>query len=131
MSRVSKIVLAILLIVIALLIGFYLLIGAIWTGAFNFLFPKEIGTYESPDGEYTLVFEQLGDPAWPFGPTDVRLTLKNRTGKPLEKLSTQVHNDGGNAGEDNIRSIDWAYDKVIVVLGGAEMEDREIILPYD
>ena len=71
----------------------------------NFMLPKEISTYNSTDGEYSLVFEQMGDPQWPFGPTDVRLTLKNYDGKIIERASTQLSNDGGNAGEHNIAFI--------------------------
>ena len=97
MSMTVKIVLIIVSIAVALLIGAWLFIGAIWSGAFNFLLPNEIATYHSPDGEYSLVFEQMGDPGWPFSPTDVRLTLKNHDGKIIERVSTQVFDDGANA----------------------------------
>ena len=105
MSKTGKIVLVIFLIAVAFIIGAWLFAGALWTGAFNFMLPEEIATYHSPDGEYSLVFEQMGDPAWPFGPADVRLTLKNHTGKIIERVSAQIFNDGGSAGKDNIASI--------------------------
>jgi hypothetical protein len=72
----------------------------------------------------------MGDPAWPFGPADVRLTLENRSGKRIGRISTQVFNDGGSAGEWNIRSVSWGDEAVSVVLRGAEMEDKEITLAY-
>ena len=103
---------------------------AITDGALNFMFPNEIATYCSPDGEYSLVFEQMGDPAWPFGPADVRLTLKNNNGKTIECVSAQVFNDGGSADEYNIASISWNDDVVIVVLRACEMEDKEISIAY-
>lgn len=131
MSKAGKIVLIILSIVVALLIGTWLFIGALWTGAFNFMLPNEIATYNSPDGEYSLLFEQMGDPAWPFGPTEVRLTLKNHNGKVIERVSTQVYNDGGNASERSIKSISWNNDAVVVVLQGAEMEDKEVIITFN
>ena len=121
----------IFLIVVALIIGAWLFIGALWNGAFNFMLPKEIATYNSPDGEYSLVFEQMGDPGWPFGPTDVRLTLKNHDGKIIERVSTQVFNDGANASEYNIASISWNDDAVVVILRGAEMEDKEVSIAYN
>lgn len=131
MGKAGKIVLLILSITVALLIGAWLFVGALWSGAFNFMLPEEVATYNSPEGEYSLVFEQMGDPAWPFGPTDVRLTLKNHDGKIIKRLSTQVHNDGGCASEWNIKSISWSHEAVVVILRGAEMKDKEVIIVYN
>ena len=130
MNKAVKVVLIIVSIAVALIIGAWLFIGAIWSGAFNFLLPNEIATYHSPDGEYSLVFEQMGDPGWPFGPTDVRLTLKNHDGKIIKRVSTQVLNDGVNADEGNISSISWNDDGVVVVLKACEMEDKEVSIAY-
>ena len=130
MSKAGKIVLLILSITVALIIGAWLFVGALWSGSLNIMRPNEIATYHSPDGEHSLVFEQMGDPGWPFGPTDVRLTLKNYDGKTIERVSTQVFNDGGNASERNIVSISWNDDAVIVVLGASEMEDKEVSIAY-
>ena len=130
MTKAGKIVLTIVSVVIVLIISAWLFVGALWTGAFNFMFPEEIATYHSPDGEYSLVFEQMGDPAWPFGPADVRLTLRNHTGKIIERVSAQVFNDGGSASKDNIASIAWNDDAVIIVLSACEMEDKEVSIPY-
>ena len=130
MHKAGKILLVTVSILLVLAIGAYLFIGALWSGALNFLFPKEIAAYQSPDGEYSLLFEQMGDPAWPFGPTDVRLTLKDRSGKTMGRISTQVYNDGGGASEWNIKSVSFDNDAVVVVLRGAEMEDKEVAIPY-
>lgn len=130
MSKIGKIVLIIVSAAVVLVIGAWLFIGAVWSGAFNFMLPHEIATYHSPDGEYSLVFEQMGDPAWPFGPTDVRLTLKNHDGKVIGRVSTQVFNDGGNASEWNIAAISWKDDAVMIVLRAAEMKDKEISIAY-
>ncbi|MBQ7968484.1 MAG: hypothetical protein IJ292_01495 [Clostridia bacterium] len=131
MGKTGKIILIILSITIALLIGAYIFIGAVWSGAFNFMLPNEIVTYNSPDGEYTLVFEQMGAPAWPFGPTDVRLTLKKHDGKIIERVSTQLFDDGVNASERNIASISWNDDAVIVILRASEMKNKEVTISYD
>ena len=131
MSKIGKVVLVILLLALGLLVAAWLFVGALWSGAFNFMFPKEVATYHSPDTEYSLVFEQMGDPAWPFGPADVRLTLKNSNGKVINRISTQVFNDGGPASEWNMKSISWMDDAVVVILQGAEMEDKEVSISYN
>ena len=130
-SKTGKIVLFILLIAVAFIIGAYLFIVALWDGAFNAIHPKELAAYNSPDGKYTLIFEQMGDPQWPFGPTDVRLTLKNHDGKIIERVSTQLRDDGSNASEHNIVSISWNDDTVIVILRASEMQDKEISIAYN
>ena len=131
MNKAGKILLIILSIVVALIVGGYFLVVAFWNGTFNFMLPKEIATYHSPDAEYSLVFEQMGDPAWPFGSTDVRLPLKNCNGKIIERVSTQLSDDGANASEHNILSISWNDDVVIVVLRASEMKDKEISIAYN
>lgn len=131
MSKIGKVVLIILLVALGLLVAAWLFVGALWSGAFNFMFPQEVATYHSPDTEYSLVFEQMGDPAWPFGPADVRLTLKNSNGKVINRISTQVFNDGGPASEWNMKSISWMDDAVVVILQGAEMEDKEVSISYN
>lgn len=131
MSKAGKVILIILSIVFAFIFGAFLFVGALWNGTLNFLLPKEIATYQSPDGEYSLVFEQMGDPAWPFGPTDVRLTLKNNNGKIIERVSTQLSDDGTNASENNIASISWNSDEVVVVLRASEMKDKEVSIAYN
>ena len=131
MRKIVRTVLIIAAAVMAFIIGASLLIGALWNGTFNFLHPKEIETYHSPNGEYRLVFEQMGDPQWPFGPTDVRLTLKNHDGKIIDRVSTQIIDDGANASEHNIESVSWNDDAVIVVLGASEMKNKEILIAYN
>ena len=131
MSKAIRIILLILSIIVVLIIGGYLLFVAFWNGTFNFMLPKEIATYNSPDGEYSLVFEQMGDPEWPFGATDVRLTLKNHNGKIIERVSTQLDDDGANASKHNIASISWKDDAVIVILRASEMNDKEVSISYN
>ena len=91
--------------------------------------PKEIATYESPDGKYTLLFEQIGDPGWPFGSAKVRLTLKNAEGKTVARESSSVANDGGPAYKENIKAIRWEETQVTVTLDGEEEPEKDIFLP--
>lgn len=126
--RKNKIVLIILSTLFVIVIAF---IGAFvlwWNGAFNKLDIRNITSYEN--NGYTLSFQQLGEPQWSFGPTYVRLLLKDQQGKIIKKYDTSISDDGVDAGEHNIASVEWFDDKVIVVLQASEMEDREIIIPF-
>ena len=51
MNKTGKIVLAISAVAVALAIGSYLLVSALWNGIFDFMNVKEIATYNSPDGQ--------------------------------------------------------------------------------
>ena len=119
------IILTYLLILGVILIGTFALW---WNGAFNKLDFKNIASYEN--NGYTLFFQQLGDPQWPFGSTDVRLLLKNQQGKVISKYDTSIQDDGANAGERNIASVEWFEDRVIVILCASEMKDREITFSF-
>ena len=131
MTRAGKVTLITLAVAVAFIFGAFLFVGALWNGTFNFMLPNEIATYHSPDGEYSLGFEQMGDPAWPFGPTDVRLTLKNNKGKVIERVSTQLNDDGTNASENNIAAVSWNDDAVVIVLRASEMKDKEVVISYN
>ena len=131
MAKAGKVILIILAVAVAFMFGVFLFVGALWNGTFNFMLPKEVATYQSPDGEYSLVFEQMGDPAWPFGPTDVRLTLKTNKGKIIERVSTQLNDDGTSASENNIASVSWNDDAVVIILRASEMKDKEVVISYN
>ena len=129
-KKVTLIIVAAVAAFVVLVIGAYAVFAAWWNGAFNFMFPREIATYQSPDGEYTLVFEQLGQPDFPFGPADVRLTLKNEKGRRVDRVSTSIYEDGANASEYNIQSISWGEDGVTVILKASEMKNKRVVLLY-
>ncbi len=119
----------ILSVLFAIIIVFIGIITLWWNGAFNKLDTRNIISYEN--NGFTLTFQQLGDPQWPFGSTDIRLLLKNKQGKILKKYDTSIQDDGANAGEHNIASVEWFSDKVIVILQASEMEDKEIIFSFE
>ena len=126
--RKNKIVLIILSTLFVIVIAFIGTFVLWWNGAFNKFDVHDIVSYE--ENGYTLTFQQLGEPQWSFGSTDVRLLLKDQQGKILKKYDTSIQDDGANAGERNIASVEWFDDKVIVILQASEMEDREIIIPF-
>ncbi|MBO7548443.1 MAG: hypothetical protein J6T77_00590, partial [Clostridia bacterium] len=45
----------------------------------------DIASFDSPDGQYILVFQQVGEP-FSFGPADVRLTLKEKSGAVVNSI---------------------------------------------
>ena len=131
MNRIGKTILVTLSILVALIIVMYLLCMAAWHGVFDRKAIKEIATYDSPDGEYSLIFEQIGDPAWPYGPADVRLTLKDHNGKMIDRVSAKIQDDGCSADEHSVESVSWKEDAVVIVLCGSEMKDKEVVIPYN
>ena len=126
--RKNKIVLIILSTLFVIVIAFIGTFVLWWNGAFNKFDVRDIVSYE--ENGYTLTFQQLGEPQWSFGPTYVRLLLKDQQGKIIKKYDTSISDDGVDAGEHNIASVEWFDDKVVVVLQASEMEDREIIIPF-
>lgn len=127
--RKNKIVLIILSTLFVIVIAFIGTFVLWWNGAFDKFIVREIVSYE--ENGYTLIFQQLGDPQWPFGSTEVRLILKNQQGKIINKYDTSIQDDGANAGERNIASVEWFEDRVIVILCASEMENREIIISFE
>ncbi len=125
-NKIILILLSILFVIVIALIETFVLW---WNGAFNKFDVRDIVSYE--ENGYTLTFQQLGEPQWSFGSTDVRLLLKDQQGKIIKKYDTSISDDGVDAGEHNIASVEWFDDKVIVVLQASEMEDREIIISIE
>ena len=126
--RKNKIVLIILSTLFVIVIAFIGTFVLWWNGAFKKFDVRDIVSYE--ENGYTLTFQQLGEPQWSFGPTYVRLLLKDQQGKIIKKYDTSISDDGVDASEHNIASVEWFDDKVVVVLQASEMEDREIIIPF-
>ena len=94
------------------------------------MIPSDVATYNSPDEDYVLEFKQVGSP-WLYSPTNVKLTLKNKNGKIIKSVYTTLYNDGLNANEENIVSVSWNDDAVVVILRASEMDDKEISISYE
>lgn len=124
MARWLKIALILLGVSVVITLAIKGLVDILWDGSLDSLSVREIATYDSPDGAYTLVFEQIGSPTWPFGPADVRLTLRDSQGVFIDRISAKVFNDGGSAYPRNIKSIRWSEDKVVVILESEENPDQ-------
>ena len=124
MAKWLKTTLILLGILLAVAVVFIGLVHVWWNGGFNASSPREIATYTSLGGQYTLIFEQLDDARWPFGPADVRLTLKTGKGVYIDHINAKVYNDGTNAHPGNIISVQWGEDTVTVILDRGEQRDQ-------
>ncbi len=89
----------------------------------------EVAASTSFDEKYVLLFQQVGDPDWPFGHTHARLVLKSGT-ESIAKFSFDIANDGGNAHPD-MWQVTWKEDRVEAVISGEEQNDNQYILCFD
>lgn len=89
----------------------------------------EIADSTSQDGKYVLLFQQVGDPDWPFGHTHARLVLKNESGI-ITKYHFDVANDGGNVHPD-LWQVTWRENCVEAVISGEEQNDNQYILYFN
>ena len=83
----------------------------------------------SKDGTYVLLFQQVGDPDWPFGYTHARLLLKDEAGT-IAKYPFDVANDGGALDQENWR-VNWEETCVKVIISGEEQPDKLYTLYFD
>ena len=89
----------------------------------------DVADSTSQDGMYMLLFQQVGDPDWPFGHTHARLVLKDESGT-ISKYSFDVLNDGGNVQPDSWK-VTWKENCVEAVISGEEQNDSQYILYFD
>lgn len=101
-------------------------------GSFTYITRYRINPVDSsvsPDGKYELLFQQVGDPDWPFGYTHARLMLKNES-ETIAKYPFDVANDGGAVQSDSWQ-VAWKDSYVEVVISGEEQNDEQYILYFD
>ena len=82
-----------------------------------------VSQHVNPINNYTILFQEVGEPEWPFGKTHVKITLLNDKKKKVEKIPTYIQNDGSVTGEENIL-VEWFEDYAEVTLLGSEQEDE-------
>ena len=103
-----------------ILAGLLLLIGSyLYSARYRI---SDIDAVTSPDGEYKIVFQAVGEPDWPFGPSHARIVLKHN-GDTVAKRRYDVANDGGVLHPDNW-SVRWEENCVKVILSGEEQSDE-------
>lgn len=80
----------------------------------------------SPDGEYSVVLDQVGEPDFPFGPVKARISLKAGD-KTIRTVDTEVWDDGANLGAQSW-NVEWREDGASVTLLGSEQEPETVFL---
>ena len=76
----------------------------------------DVASYTSPDGKYELLFQQVGDPDWPFG--------------TIAKHSFDIADDGANACSD-LCQVTWKATQVEAVISGEEQNDNQYTLFFN
>ena len=105
---------------------------AVLIGSFTYTTRYRVNSVDSSisqDGKYELLFQQIGDPEWPFGYTHARLVLKDESGT-ISKYSFAVRNDGASVHFDSWQ-VTWKEDRVEAVIRGEEQNDEQYILYFD
>lgn len=83
----------------------------------------------SPEEEAELTIYMVGEPAWPFGPTDCRFDLEV-AGKRVVKYGFSIHEDGAPASAGNF-SVTWKQDYVEILVRASEQYAQTYILCFD
>ena len=80
-------------------------------------------------GEAELTIYMVGEPAWPFGPTDCRFVLYV-AGERVVKYDFSIHEDGTPASAGNF-SVTWKQDYVEILVRASEQYAQTYILCFD
>ncbi len=86
---------------------------------------QAVDVLESPDGEYLLALEQIGEPGFPFGPVKARVSLQ-KSGRVTEKHNTKVADDGASLGKHHW-TVTWFDGYVEIVLDASEQKPEYIV----
>lgn len=90
----------------------------------------ETGSEKSPDGSYEVIFQQRGEPEFPFGATHVRFLVKSADGSLITKENHTIYDDGASFRPANWE-VRWYPAGVEIILKGSEQEDSSYIVYYD
>lgn len=115
------------MIAVVVLLPFLLLAGSFYYKTEMELNP--VVTEVSPHGKAELTICQVGEPAWPFGPTDCRFDLYVDN-KRVVKYPFSIHNDGVPASENNF-CITWYEDHVQILVSAEEQFDEVCSIYFD
>lgn len=82
----------------------------------------KVAEYQSPDGEYTIVLKEIGEPFSFSGADGVVVLKKDR--RRISAYHFGVNNDGGRLNQGNVR-LTWREDGVEVLTMGIEDDPDE------
>lgn len=124
MKKWKKIILGFVLtifVIITLLIGIF-----IYITKFKL---KDISQHINEDKGYCVIFQQIGEPDFPFGATSVKVTLFDKNNKKIETVKKKIFDDGATASENKIK-VEWLEDYVQITLMGSEQNDSITKMHY-
>lgn len=81
-----------------------------------------IAEYDNAETSYKVVFQEVGEPML-FGPSKVKILLKDETGETLDAVTTRIYNDGSSLHNGNLTVI-WTEEGVQITLHGDEQVDE-------
>ena len=87
------------------------------------------GVEHSPDGKYSVTFQMVGYPQWPFGSTKARVTVSETDSeKEITVINDEISDDGANLRSENW-FVEWLDDTVKITLKGSEQYDKLYTIP--
>lgn len=114
-------------IVSAILISVLLLIGCfVYITRYKI---TDIDTSVSPDNEYEVLYQNVGEPDWPFGYAHVRIVLR-RERKTITKIKCDVANDGASPTAEQW-NVNWEDTCAEVMISGEEQQNVLYTLYFD
>ena len=87
-----------------------------------------VAVYENEDTGHSVIFEEIGVSFF-FGPSTVKLTLKDENGKKIDDVRTEISNDGSTLYKGNATVV-WNETEVDITLHGCEQEDKTYTIAY-
>ncbi len=84
----------------------------------------EVGRETSPDGHYSLLFHEKGEPDFPFGYSHAKITLYKDEEK-INEFYKDVADDGAHFRKDNY-SVEWMPVGVVITFYGSEQSDQKM-----
>ncbi len=113
------------LIIIPILVILLIIGNFIYTIEFK---QTKIETIINDKNHYAVEFKSIGEPAWPFGPQKVKVTVY-KNNKKIKTYNRKIFNDGAQCNKENFMVI-WLNDRMKIVLSGDEQEDEIIEYEY-
>jgi len=117
---------------IACIVGVFLFVALVFFLCLKYKISwkiTDIGTEQSPDGRYSVVFQAVGEADWPFGASHAKVTFKDGD-SVVASFRQDIHDDGGQFYPGNY-SVEWMESEVIITFKGSEQPDVAVEVFYD
>lgn len=124
MKEAGKILLGMFIIISSIIIVFIVVSGYITEIKIT-----DIAEFVDEENQYKIIFQEIGEPGFPYGAAKVKVTLVNSNNKIINSFEEYISNDGASARKSNI-NVNWNKDYVEIVLKGGEQKDDIHRLEY-